>query len=129
MNSILLKAKRIVFSKVDMIEYFSYSVQNQCFSLGSGRVKTHLGTARKQQASGTIMKAPSQQTDKSSCPQRRFRLMEVTGVGRKLSKSFHLWFVSSCDFLFLLLQKAGYLSCDNYLVQKAKVFVKIHRPF
>lgn len=55
--------------------------------------------------------------------------MEVTGVGRQLSKTFHLWFVSSRDFLFLLLQKPGYLSCDNHLVQKEKVLVKIHRPF
>lgn len=55
--------------------------------------------------------------------------MEVTGVGRLLSKTYHLCFVSSHDFLSLLLQKAGDLSCHNYLVQKAKVSVKIHRPF
>lgn len=55
--------------------------------------------------------------------------MEVTGVGRQLSKTYHLWFVSSYDFLILLLWKAGDLSCDKYFVQKVKVSVKIHRPF
>lgn len=39
--------------------------------------------------------------------------MEVTGVGRQLSKTYHLCFVSSHDFLLLLLQKAGDLICDK----------------
>lgn len=55
--------------------------------------------------------------------------MEVTGVHRQLSKTYHLWFVFSHDFLFFLLQKAVDLNCDNYLAQKAKASVKIHRHF
>lgn len=67
----------------------------------------------KNQPSDIIMKVTWQQTDKSNLLQSRFRLMELTGVGRQFSKSYHLWVCLQLWFINFVIAETRWSQISN----------------